>query len=71
MGHEFQTLYDNRTAGLKIDNATGDLWFFFSFYKGGMPMFRLDMGFDEAKAYADTSREILGDRDPADNFGGW
>lgn len=55
----FQTLYDNGTAGIKIDNDTGDLWFFFSFYKSGMPLFRMDMTFEGAREYVEMSKKIL------------
>lgn len=65
-----QMLYDNRTAGVYIDNDTGELWFFFSFYKNRFPLFRMNMTFDMAKEYADISKQVLGDISPADTFGG-
>ena len=65
------TLYDNGTAGLMIDGDRGDLWFFFSFYRGGTPLFKLDMPFEAAKEYADMSKKIIGSIDPKNTMGGW
>lgn len=64
------TLYDNGTAGIYIDNDTGELWFFFSFYKNRFPLFKLNMPFEAAKEYADTSKRIIGEMSPRDTFGG-
>ena len=63
------TLYDNGTAGLKIDADRGDLWFFFSFYRGGTPLFKMNMPFEAAKEYADMSKKIIGEISPRYTFG--